>query len=352
MVERAIRSVRAQRRPPAEVIVVDDSSGDDTGARAVNLGARLITHERNLGRGASRNTGLRAATYDWVALLDCDDEWLPTHLDTLWASRDGHLLVGTAALVTWDGAEDTRTYGWAGRRPRTLRGPADIAVPENKLVTSATMLRRRVALDAGGFRTDMPRAEDLDLWIRILERGSALTIPRVTALYHRHADQVSIDAAQMWAAHMAVLGGHAPRMRSVRRRAEGVLAWDAARAGLADGASPGRSAIHLLRQLAMPHRAVGVAQLLVSRHRAHRLAARFTPSGDPSVAILPGTVLQGSDLKHAVDLRGRSFAGALLYLLRRPTARALVRGQADALAMRVIGIEPIRTLRAEVERHA
>src|SRR4051812_34536133 len=94
MVERAVRSVLAQTRRPAEVIVVDDASGDDTGARAAALGARVITPPHNRGRGASRNTGIADATQEWVALLDCDDEWLPDHLDTLWNARADHLLVG------------------------------------------------------------------------------------------------------------------------------------------------------------------------------------------------------------------------------------------------------------------
>src|SRR4051812_16447182 len=113
MVQRAIRSVHGQSRPPAEVIVVDDASGDDTGIRAAELGARVITHERNLGEGGARNTGLAAATHDWVALLDCDDEWLPKHLETLWPERDGHLLIGTAVLVAGD-TGNRRVYGWAG----------------------------------------------------------------------------------------------------------------------------------------------------------------------------------------------------------------------------------------------
>src|ERR1700704_1147115 len=110
MVERAIRSVQAQRARPAEVIVVDDASGDDTGPRAASLGAHLITPEQNQGEGAARNTGLQAAAHDWVALLDCDDEWLPTHLETLWAVRDGHVLIGTAVLGTGGAATDHRVY--------------------------------------------------------------------------------------------------------------------------------------------------------------------------------------------------------------------------------------------------
>jgi N-acetylglucosaminyldiphosphoundecaprenol N-acetyl-beta-D-mannosaminyltransferase len=345
MVERALRSVRAQRLRPAEVIVVDDASGDDTGARAAALGARLITHERNLGRGAARNTGLRAAEHEWVALLDCDDEWLASHLETLWAARGEHAIVGTAALVTpGPGSPAPRTYGWTGRRGRTLRSGADVAVPENKLVTSATMVRRQVALDAGGFRTDMPRAEDLDLWARMLARGSGLAIPRVTALYHLHPGQVSADAAQMWEAHRTVLDRHGAMDGRLRRRGEGVLAWDEARAAVAGGTPAARAALGLARRLASPQRAVGVAQLLSGRRRARRMAGRLAPSGAPSVALLPGAGAAPA-VAGAVDLRGRSLGGALVHLMLRPTGRALVAGRPTAMAVRALGIEPVRAPR-------
>src|SRR5438128_2609983 len=127
MVERALRSVNAQTRRADEVIVVDDASGDDTGERAARLGARVITHERNQGEGAAHNTGIEAASHEWIALLHSDDEWLPQHLETVWSARDSHAVVSTAVLVIGGPPEDQRVYGWAGRRPRVIRGPADVA---------------------------------------------------------------------------------------------------------------------------------------------------------------------------------------------------------------------------------
>src|SRR4029079_11385210 len=86
LLERALRNVYAQEpRKPAQVIVVDDASTDDTPEVAKAFGAQLIRHGRHLGgNAAARDTGLRAARYQWVALLDDDDEWLPHHLETVW----------------------------------------------------------------------------------------------------------------------------------------------------------------------------------------------------------------------------------------------------------------------------
>jgi glycosyltransferase involved in cell wall biosynthesis len=340
MVERAVRSVLRQSRPPDEVIVVDDASGDETGARAEALGARVITHEQNLGEGAARNTGIEAARHDWVALLDCDDEWLPAHLATLWEQRDGHALVGTAVLATRSGSNEHRVFGWTGRRLREITGPAEVTVPENTFPPSAVMLSRDAALAAGGFR-DLERAADLDLWVRLLENGTAVAIPDVTAIYHLHAGQVSADPRQMFEAHRSVLDDYADRpwcTRRLRLRHEGVTAWDTART---QSGSVVSTVARLARRLANPQRAIGAAQLLVARFRRRRRAARLATGGIPSVAVLPGSPIDPVTVAGAVDLRAGSTGGALFRLLRRPTARAYVRGAAGALLVRALGIEPV-----------
>lgn len=357
MVERALRSVLAQRRPAAEIIVVDDASGDETGARAERMGARVIVHEHNRGEGPARNTGIEAAQHEWVALLDCDDEWLPTHLETLWPARDGHVLVSTASLGTGARPADHRVYGWAGRRPRRLEGPAEVAVPENKVSPSASMVRRDAAIAAGGFRR-LPRAADLDMWVRLLEAGTALTIPAVTALYHIHEGQVSSDDRLMDEAHQAVLESYADHpwcTSALRLRHEGVVAWDQARGTRADGAPAARVALRLAARLAHPARALGVASLLAERLAGRRLASRVGPGGVPSVALMPGAPApEGAASRDVVaggatggdaattDLRAAGWPRAVLHLLRRPPARAVVGGPAAALVVRALGVEPVR----------
>lgn len=344
MVERAIRSVLAQRPRAAELVVVDDCSGDDTGGRAAALGARLITHGENQGEGGARNTGLAEAGHDWVALLDCDDEWLPGHLETLWAARDGHILIGTAALGAGDRPEHHRLYGWTGSRARVLRDPADVLVPENKLCPSSVLMRRDCALAVGGFRSDMPRAADLDMWVRLLEHGSALVIPDVTALYHLHDGQVSGDSPRMWEAHGQVLDSYAGRpwrTAKVVHRYEGAVAWDSARAAVASGSPTLPTGLGLLRRLLVPQRLTGVVQLLVARAQGRRRAARIAPGGGPTIAILPGAGDGRADTLGAVDLRRRSLGGAVLHLARRPTACAVSPSRLHSLIVRALGIKPL-----------
>jgi glycosyltransferase involved in cell wall biosynthesis len=265
MVRRALASVAAQTAPPREVIVVDDCSTDGTGAVAAELGARVVRHDVNRGEGAARNTGLEHATQPWVALLDSDDEWLPDHLRTVWARRDGHVLVAATCLST---GPQPRIYGVPGPRPLRLRGPRRLAHPDNCVAPSAALLRRDAALAAGAFDTELERCADLDLWLRVLEHGHGVVLPDVTAVYHLHEGQVSADEAAMQEAHRAVIERYAERpwcTVALRRRFEGLMAWDARR-------TAPRAALQ--RLLGDPRRLAGAAAALAWRLRLRRRSAR------------------------------------------------------------------------------
>jgi GT2 family glycosyltransferase len=344
MLERAIRSVLCQTFAPQEIVVVDDASGDDSGARASALGARVVTNRENLGEGGARNSGLEAAQNQWVALLDSDDEWLPKHLEALWPARNGHVLVGTAALGCGPNAEDHRIYGWSGRRIRILRGPGDLLAPENKLTPSSVLVRRDAVLAAGGFRRNMPRAADLDLWVRLLESGSGLAIPEVTTLYHIHPGQVSTDSALMWEAHRDVLAAYAGRPWHTPRltgRHSGALAWDQTRAEFGEGKSALAALARLLPHLARPSEIQGLLELLIGRFRGRRRASRLSLKGLPTVAVLPGSPAPDSKIAaELVDMRGWRSAAALFALLRHPTEYAVANDRLTELVVRGLGIKP------------
>lgn len=87
-VERCLASVAAQTHLDVQCLLVDDGSTDDSVASAERFLAayggavefRILRHEINRGQSAARNTGIRAATGDYLYFLDSDDEIFP---DTL-----------------------------------------------------------------------------------------------------------------------------------------------------------------------------------------------------------------------------------------------------------------------------
>jgi dolichol-phosphate mannosyltransferase len=71
-----------------EVIVVDDRSTDGSLKVAERLAAcmpnlRILSHDRNRGKGAALRTGIAEATGDFVAIQDADREYNPTDLKRL-----------------------------------------------------------------------------------------------------------------------------------------------------------------------------------------------------------------------------------------------------------------------------
>jgi glycosyltransferase involved in cell wall biosynthesis len=79
-----VQSVLDQTFPDFEIIVVIDGDDPETVAALGKIDdkrLRWISHTQKCGAGVARDTGVKAATGEWVAFLDDDDEWLPTKLE-------------------------------------------------------------------------------------------------------------------------------------------------------------------------------------------------------------------------------------------------------------------------------
>lgn len=227
LLPRALNSVAMQTAQPAEVIVVDDCSSDATGAVAGEWGATVLTHERNRGGGEARNTAIRATRREWLALLDSDDEWLPGHLERLWARRGQHVLLSGSAMSK--GAPGgQRLLGPTSNRPTIVTHPTQLLFPVNPIPASGVLVRRDTVLDAGAFRP-MAQAEDLDLWLRVIERGTALLNPELSYYYYMHPGQVSQDRTLMRRRLLALVDDYVDRRwysDDLKSRMEVALRWD------------------------------------------------------------------------------------------------------------------------------
>src|SRR5256886_3503855 len=98
-IEKVVEAVRSAPIENKEIIIVDDCSGDGTGAvlkeKISQMVDRIIYHPANRGKGAALRSGFAAATGDIILVQDADLEYSPEDYPTLL----GPLLTGKADAV-------------------------------------------------------------------------------------------------------------------------------------------------------------------------------------------------------------------------------------------------------------
>lgn len=174
-IEEALKSILAQSYPPLEIIVVDDGSRDNTASIVEGL-ARLHPHihlikQANQGVGAARNTGIRQAQGDYIALLDHDDRWLPTYLARMIAQAEPDLLI-TSRYYRID--QQSRILG-QGRFVHPAKTRFPFILTGNNIYMSGIMFSKQLWEKSGPLDETLSGAggEDWDWYIQVLLRGGS-----------------------------------------------------------------------------------------------------------------------------------------------------------------------------------
>jgi glycosyltransferase involved in cell wall biosynthesis len=210
--ERAIASVAAQTRRPAEVILVDDASGDDTRKLLQKLSQlyepgwiKLVFLEQNVGAASARNAGWGLATQMYVAFLDADDVWHPEKIAIQSVYMDAHpdvVLSGHGyRRLSHDSLPDWQVV--QGNAKPIRKWPLILS---NKFVTPSVMLRRDVP---HRFVEKQRYMEDHMLWLKIVcADGRVVKLDAELAAIYKEPFGVAGLSAQVWLMERSDLGNY------------------------------------------------------------------------------------------------------------------------------------------------
>jgi glycosyltransferase involved in cell wall biosynthesis len=228
-----VESVLHQTWSDFELLIIDDSSTDDTVevVRAAARGdARVKTFSSPHGGPANaRNVGLQHAAGQCYALLDSDDVWEPQYLSEqlLLLHRHPEISIVSANVVSRGGPFDGMPF-WPitwGTHELGTREP----IERENAVSVFAVFRREVVERVGGFDSTYTGNEDYEFWLRAMNAGFRVLQNRaLLGRYRRRPGSVSSDDIRMLNGIIAVLesarqmrGRLEPERPAIDRR----LAW-------------------------------------------------------------------------------------------------------------------------------
>jgi glycosyltransferase involved in cell wall biosynthesis len=203
----AIESALDQTAPPHEVVVCDDGSTDGLdGALAPYRDRIVLVRKENGGEASAKNAAARAASGDFVSILDADDVYLPERLAALGElaeARPDLDILTTDAFLELNGDVLRRVYDtdWPFEVEDQRRG-----ILQRNFVFGHAAVRRETLLAAGGFDESIRFTTDWECWIRLILSGSrAGAVLEPLSRYRVREQSLSADRPRMTAGRIQSL---------------------------------------------------------------------------------------------------------------------------------------------------
>jgi glycosyltransferase involved in cell wall biosynthesis len=210
-IDRSAASVLAQTHRPLQVIIVDDGSEVPIERASFvvpeDVQLTILRNERSAGVSAARNRGVNSSEGEFVAFLDDDDRWLPQKLE-----RQVQRLRACSPQVKACGCQLTVVDddGALVAKPDRPNSREDIIVSlvlaDENITPSTLMFERRSFIDLGGYREDMPAAEDREFLLRFLLKYDIVILSeRLVDFTEHRGTRLTRNTAAMLAGELAFL---------------------------------------------------------------------------------------------------------------------------------------------------
>lgn len=186
--EETIVSVLSQSFRDFEYLMINDGDPAE-GARILKRFAdpriRIIHPPAPLGLSGSRNAGLSEARGELIAFIDSDDFCEPGRLEKQVAflrDHPDHILVGTGLRYINERSETIGSRSYPENDDEIKRR----LVVVNCVAQPSVMARRAKLIEAGGYTSEFPAAEDYALWLRLARFGRFHNLQEPLVAYRIH----------------------------------------------------------------------------------------------------------------------------------------------------------------------
>ena len=196
-----VESVLAQSGVDVRVLVINDASPDNTAevaAALVQEDARVaaVHHRMNIGHIETYNEGIRWAEADYMLLLSADDYLLPGALERATSLMEANPEVGFTfgnVIELSEKGETPATCRIGVTRVLGGRQFIELSGAENLVTTCSAVVRTKLQKELGGYRTDLPHAGDMEMWLRFAAHASVGFISASQGVYRQHRANMSTE---------------------------------------------------------------------------------------------------------------------------------------------------------------
>ena len=212
-IERAVASVAAQSKRPAELILVDDCSNDGTlqvlKSMQVRYGewVKIVALASNRGAASARNAGWNVATQPYIAFLDSDDAWHPRKIEIQYGYMQQHSDVALSGHLCRQLPQDaTGVPHWPVEMGAVLTVTWVSLLLRHPFVTPSVMLKRDIPQR---FADGARHMEDHRLWLEIVgAQMRTVKLQTELAAVYKPVYGASGLSADMWGMERAELSNY------------------------------------------------------------------------------------------------------------------------------------------------
>lgn len=196
----AIESVEAQTFRNYEIIIVDDGSTEDIpgyiNSKFPGNSFIFIRNDDVSSPGAARNKGAALANGKYLSFLDSDDIWLPKKLEKQVDLLERSLSIGAgfaggACQYMTSTGEPVMQPSYPPKSAEYKDFICRIKMPGSG---SNNLILKSAFDEVGGFREDLQRAEDKELWLKLLKNYKIVYVQDIISTIRIHdTSRVNVD---------------------------------------------------------------------------------------------------------------------------------------------------------------